>query len=155
MKESKLTIALFALTVLISVGTVLIMLLVEEIHNPISPGDYIPEKNIKIEGNKLTVTNTLDRPFDMFGVKATNSMLPFANEHSNVIGFKPLFPREVFNGDVIVFNDGKKFVMHRVTERIFSGNETFFKTKGDNSILSDSNLVKLEDIAIKVVMVVY
>jgi signal peptidase I len=155
MKETKMTIVLVAITILASLGTVFAMLLAQETHTPISPGDYIPERNIKIDGSKLEITNTLDRPFDMFGVEATGSMLPFANEYTNVVGFKPLYSREIDNGDIIVYDDGKKFVMHRVIDRIFSGNETYFKTKGDNNLISDSDLVNINDIAMKVVMVVY
>lgn len=49
-------------------------------------------------------------------------------------------------GDIIVFNMDNKTVIHRIVSIIKSGNDIFYKTKGDNNNVVDNFLVEKDDI---------
>lgn len=153
-----LTGILVTITFLASLLGVMITIVADHSYPPPSPGDAISERDISIDHSIITITNKDKRDFDMYSIDQYDgdSMLPLSNKHTNVVGIQPLYPSEIDVGDIIVFrDDDNKYIMHRVVSRIFSGNESYFKTQGDNNLSPDYKLVKMDNIAIKVVMVIY
>ena len=81
-------------------------------------------------------------------VVATGSMSPNINK-GDVVVVKKLSDNEIRNlkiGDILVFNRENKIVVHRIYKIYSSGDEIFFKTKGDNNNAPDSYLIEIHEI---------
>lgn len=81
-------------------------------------------------------------------VIATGSMSPNINK-GDVVVIKKLNDNEIRNlkiGDILVFNRENKIVVHRIYKIYSSGDEIFFKTKGDNNNAPDSYLIEIHEI---------
>lgn len=81
-------------------------------------------------------------------VVATGSMSPNINK-GDVVVVKRLSDNEIRNlkiGDILVFNRENKIVVHRIYKIYSSGDEIFFKTKGDNNNAPDSYLIEIHEI---------
>lgn len=81
-------------------------------------------------------------------VVATGSMSPNINK-GDVVVVKKLNDNEIRNlkiGDILVFNRENKIVVHRIYKIYSSGDEIFFKTKGDNNNAPDSYLIEIHEI---------
>lgn len=81
-------------------------------------------------------------------VVATGSMSPNINK-GDVVVIKKLNDNEIKNlkiGDILVFNRENKIVVHRIYKIYSSGDEIFFKTKGDNNNAPDSYLIEIHEI---------
>ena len=81
-------------------------------------------------------------------VVATGSMTPNINK-GDVVVVKKLDEKEILNlnvGDVLVFHRENKIVVHRIYEIYTSGNEIFFKTKGDHNNAPDGYLIEKSEV---------
>lgn len=81
-------------------------------------------------------------------VVATGSMSPNINK-GDIVVVKKLSDNEIRNlkiGDILVFNRENKIVVHRIYKIYSSGDEIFFKTKGDNNNAPDSYLIEIHEI---------
>lgn len=81
-------------------------------------------------------------------VVATGSMTPNINK-GDVVIVKKLNKEEILNlkiGDILVFHRENKIVVHRIYDIYKSGNEVFFKTKGDNNNAPDGYLIELAEV---------
>jgi signal peptidase I len=93
-----------------------------------SPGGIIPHKNVKIQDNIVTII--ANGQVYKADVADTNSMDGVFDE-----GHTPLLekvnPDLIKVGDIIVYWDGKRYIIHRVVH-IGSTSRRYFRTKGDH-----------------------
>ncbi len=83
-----------------------------------------------------------------FVVIATGSMSPNINK-GDVVLLKKLSDKEISKlkvGDVLVFKQNNKIIVHRISKILKSGNEIFFKTKGDNNNDEDNFLTEVNQV---------
>ena len=83
-----------------------------------------------------------------FIVIATGSMTPNINK-GDVVLLKKLNDKEISKlkvGDVLVFKQNNKIIVHRISKIFKSGNEIFFKTKGDNNNDEDNFLTEVNQV---------
>jgi signal peptidase I len=83
-----------------------------------------------------------------FIVIATGSMTPSINK-GDVVLLKKLNDKEISKlkvGDVLVFKQNNKIIVHRISKIFKSGNEIFFKTKGDNNNDEDNFLTEVNQV---------
>ena len=86
--------------------------------------------------------------------KALGEKIDYINAHKAEIEAKKakgekLSDNEIRNlkiGDILVFNRENKIVVHRIYKIYSSGDEIFFKTKGDNNNAPDSYLIEIHEI---------
>lgn len=71
------------------------------------------------------------------------SMLPNILE-GDLVFIKPCSTSEVNVGDIVVYQHGDTFIIHRVVEKIVTGKEVLLRTKGDNNPIPDVTLVNDE-----------
>lgn len=92
--------------------------------------------------------NLLNKLGEHTYVVISNSMFPFIKKQDKVICFK----KEVFEikkYDIIAFHNRQNLevpLVHRVIKIIKKDNKIFFKTKGDNSLSSDKELIEYNQI---------
>lgn len=83
-----------------------------------------------------------------FVVIATGSMTPNINK-GDVVLVNKLKDDEIKKlqpGQVLVFKHDEKLVVHRISKIYKSGNEIFFKTKGDNNNDEDNYLIEVSEV---------
>ena len=68
------------------------------------------------------------------------SMLPNIIE-GDLVFIKPCSTTDVNVGDIVVYQRGDTFIIHRVVEKVVVGNEVLLRTKGDNNPIPDTSLV--------------
>ena len=68
------------------------------------------------------------------------SMLPNIVE-GDLVFIKPCSTSDVGIGDIVVYQRGDTFIIHRVVEKIAEGKETLLRTKGDNNPVPDPVLI--------------
>lgn len=81
-------------------------------------------------------------------VIATGSMTPNINK-GDVVVIRKISDNEIKDlkvGDVLAFNRENKIVVHRIYKIYSSGDDIFFKTKGDNNNAPDSYLIEANEI---------
>ncbi len=118
---------------------------------PKTPSDFISEKDIFVDGSKVTIevgNPVLNR------YENSDSMLPFLDEKSTGVGFKPHSEEQVNVGDIISFWREGILVVHRVIEKGMDDYGTYFITKGDNNGVDDGK-VRLEEIDSVLVAIIY
>lgn len=83
-----------------------------------------------------------------FLVIATGSMRPYINK-GDVVLLRKLDNEEIKKlkvGDVLVFRQDDKIVVHRIAKIYKSGTEMFFKTKGDSNNDEDNYLIEVRQV---------
>ncbi len=83
-----------------------------------------------------------------FIVIATGSMTPNINK-GDVVLLKKLSEGEIRNlkeGEILVFKQDGKLVVHRISRIYKSGEEMFFKTKGDHNNDEDNYLIEVNQV---------
>lgn len=81
-------------------------------------------------------------------VVATGSMTPNIYK-GDVVIVEKLNEKDILNlkvGDILVFHRDDKIVVHRIYEIYSSGQETFFKTKGDHNKDPDGYLIETSEV---------
>jgi len=68
------------------------------------------------------------------------SMLPNILE-GDLVFIKPCSTTDVNVGDIVVYQRGDTFIIHRVVEKVVVGKEVLLRTKGDNNPIPDVGLV--------------
>ena len=64
------------------------------------------------------------------------SMFPLLKEGDIVFSYKPS-PDEIRPGDIIIYNVGGRYIIHRVVEVIKRGKQYYYLTRGDNNEAPD------------------
>jgi hypothetical protein len=115
-----------------------------------TPSDYLSEREILVYNDKIVImvdNATLSNYGD------TGSMDPVFGKGANGIRIKPGSEEEINIGDIISFNYGNRLVVHRVIEKGFDEQGTYFITKGDNADTREK--IRFEDIQWKTIGVIY
>ncbi len=68
----------------------------------------------------------------------SNSMKPIYSRGDAII-YEKINSEKINVGDILVFQDGKKIVTHRVVKKYYTNNMYYFSTKGDNNDTKDPN----------------
>lgn len=68
------------------------------------------------------------------------SMLPNIVE-GDLVFIRPCSTSDVNVGDIVVYQRGDTFIIHRVIEKVVVGKEVLLRTKGDNNPIPDTGLV--------------
>jgi len=80
------------------------------------------------------------------------SMLPNINEGDLVL-IKPCSTKDVNIGEIVVYQRGDTFIIHRVVNKVMKDGEILLMTKGDNNPVPDAVLV--DDEMLKGVVVLH
>ena len=105
--------------------------------NNVAPSDFIKESQIQVYEDKIVINlngSSLSRYAD------TGSMKPILDENSNGIRIMPENENQINVGDIITFKQGSDLIVHRVIEKGFDSQGTYFITKGDNNSISDGKI---------------
>jgi hypothetical protein len=118
--------------------------------NP-TPSDFIKEKDIKIYDDKIII----EVPgISLSRYAPTGSMKPVLDQGSNGIRIVPKSENEVYEGDIITFNQNNLLIVHRVVEKAIDDEGVYFITKGDNNSFSDGK-IRFKDIEYITIGVLY
>lgn len=117
-----------------------------------SPGDHVPEEGIQLFDHGVYIA--LDDP-QWARFADTNSMDPVLDRGTNAIQIKPSSPDQIAVGDIITYERGENFIIHRVIEKGIDEDGVYFIVKGDNSINPDPGKVRFSQITRLTVALVY
>ncbi len=117
-----------------------------------SPQDRISREQIYASENKI-VLDLKDAYIASFA--DTNSMDPLLDKGANGIEVKPLSENDISIGDIVAYNDGYNSIIHRVIAKGKDEEGTYFMIKGDNSTISDPDLVRFDQIKYVLIGVLY
>jgi hypothetical protein len=116
-----------------------------------TPSDYISESQIQVYKDKIVIKVP---EASISSYASTGSMIPVLNENSNGIRIVPESEDEVGVGDIITFEEGNVFIVHRVIEKGIDNEGVYFITKGDNNNVSDGK-IRFKNIKYKTIAIIY
>ena len=76
----------------------------------------------------------------------SNSMFPVYKRGDVVIFKKVENVEKIPKGAILIYNNGKKNIAHRISQVIKTNGKVSYQTKGDNNMNSDKELVKTNQI---------
>lgn len=119
-----------------------------------SPSDHIKQDQIHVLKDKIVI-DLKDAAWSTF--TDSNSMDPFLDKEANGIEIRPTSPSQVGVGDIVAYKSSLTtgVVIHRVVEKGFDENGTYFILKGDNNPGIDPEKVRFEQIEGVLVGIIY
>ena len=120
-------------------------------NNNITPGDFIREDQIKVYEDFILI-NISNASIGRY--KPTGSMRPILDKGSNGIRVMPESSDEINVGDIITFEKGEDYIIHRVMIKGFDEEGYYFITKGDNNGYYDKK-IRFEQIKYKTIAIIY
>jgi hypothetical protein len=119
-----------------------------------SPGDWVKEEQILVEGDKVTIT-VEGAQWSRF--TDTNSMDPVIDEHANAIQIIPKDQSQIHVGDIVSYvsdyADGT--IIHRVVEIGYDDGGWYCLMKGDNNKANDPGKIRFSQVKRVTIAIIY
>jgi len=119
-----------------------------------SPNDWIKDSQIQVYSSQVII-NLKDAQWATF--TDTHSMEPVLSSRANAIEVAPKSADDIKVGDIISYDseyaDGT--IIHRVIEKGYDQDGTYFILKGDNNPTADPGRIRFSQIKRAVVAIIY
>ncbi len=116
-----------------------------------SPSNFLDESSIT--ANNTSVTFFVEKP-SFIRYEDSGSMVPTLGANSTGVVITPKTEDEVNVGDIVTFRKNGELIVHRIVEKNYDKNGTYFITKGDNNNIDDGR-IRFQDIESVLVAVIY
>lgn len=138
---------------LIAFSILIYLFRVEFFKSNIYPQDIVKFEDIKTFSDGAVI-NYKNLTYSTIG--NTSSMLPCISHLSTVFYTTPAERNYLIKkGDIVIYNNTKKFIIHRIVDIKYDEMGKYFIVKGDNSKNPDNVKLRINDIIDIVVGVIY